>query len=209
MTYHVAAPQPRQPQATVPCSLCPSTPSLLPARPRGRLAAIITIGEGGQKVAAKRTPARQRELNDLLTRDRTLNEAILFGLDGHIVEMQARTMQVLREPLPLARVTKISGMAREGVHESLDRIAGALAKLELAESQMSVIVNLAPPDLPKDGSWLDLPLAILMLQAAGTLPDLPEYQEGDFILFGEVGLHGVRRPKVAEKGKGGSRGAGL
>ena len=33
-----------------------------------------------------------------------------------------------------------------------------------------------------------------MLQAAGILPDLPEHLEGDFILIGEIGLHGeVRR----------------
>jgi hypothetical protein len=38
--------------------------------------------------AARRTPSEQRELNDLLTRDHTLNGAILFGLDGHVVEMQ-------------------------------------------------------------------------------------------------------------------------
>jgi magnesium chelatase family protein len=37
-------------------------------------------------------------------------------------------------------------------------------------------------------------LAIILLQAAGLLPDLPEYQEGDFILMGEVGLHAeIRR----------------
>lgn len=33
--------------------------------------------------AARRTPTQQRELNDLLTRDHTLNGAILFGLDGY------------------------------------------------------------------------------------------------------------------------------
>jgi hypothetical protein len=80
-------------------------------------------------VAAKRTPAEQRKLDELLSRDHTLNGAILFGLDGHIVEMQARAMEVLPRRVPLAVATKISGMAREGVRESLDRIAGVLAKL--------------------------------------------------------------------------------
>jgi magnesium chelatase family protein len=76
-------------------------------------------------VAAKRTPGEQRKLDDLLTRDHTLNGAILFGLDGYIVEMQARAMQVLPAKVPLAAATKISGMAREGVRESLDRIVQA------------------------------------------------------------------------------------
>ena len=39
-----------------------------------------------------------------------------------------------------------------------------------------------------------MPLAIIMLQASGYLPDLPEHVEGDYILVGELGLHGeVRR----------------
>ena len=56
--------------------------------------------------ATRRTPSQQRELNDLLTRDHTLNGAILFGLDGHIVEMQARAMEVLREPRSIRNVIK-------------------------------------------------------------------------------------------------------
>lgn len=49
--------------------------------------------------ATQRTPSQRRELNELLTRDHTLNGAILVGLDGHVVEMQARTIEVLREPV--------------------------------------------------------------------------------------------------------------
>ena len=43
-----------------------------------------------------------------------------------------------------------------------------------------------PPDVPKDGTWFDLPLAIIMLQAAGYLPDLPDHKEGDSIVAGEL-----------------------
>jgi magnesium chelatase family protein len=85
-------------------------------------------------------------------------------------------------------------MARGTVCESLDRIAGAFAKLQVAEPEVEILINLAPADLLKDGTWLDLPLAIIMLQAAGMLPDLPEDQEGEYVLLGEVGLHGeIRR----------------
>ena len=95
-------------------------------------------------MAAKRTSAEQRKLKELFSLDHTLNGAILFGLDGHVVEMQARAMEILTRPVPLATVTKISGMAREGVRDSLDCIAGGLAKLNLAESEVNVLVNLAP-----------------------------------------------------------------
>ncbi len=137
---------------------------------------------------------RTRELKDLLRRDHTLNGGILFGLEGHIIEIQARAMEVLKQPAPWRSVTNVSGMARTPIREALDRIAGAFAKLRIPEPEVSIQINLIPPAVEKDGTWLDLPLAIILLQASGCLPDLPEHEEGDFILVGEVGLHAeVRR----------------
>src|SRR5258707_13911861 len=89
----------------------------------------------------------------LLTRDHTLNGGILHGLDGYVIEIQARAMEVLSKPLPWLYATKISGMASGSVREALDRISGAFAKLGLKETPVSILVNLAPPDLPKDGTW--------------------------------------------------------
>lgn len=141
-----------------------------------------------------RSAQRQRDLQDLLKRDHTLNGGLLFGLDGYIVEIQARAMEILREPEPIASVTRITGMAGGAIRESLDRIRGAFNKNGILNSDVEILVNLAPADLPKDGTWLDLPLAIIMLQAAGILPDLPDHKEGDFVLMGELGIHGeVRR----------------
>ncbi len=134
------------------------------------------------------------QLKDLLKRDHTLNGGILFGLDGHIIEIQARAMEVLRTPHPWREVTNISGMANLTVQESVLRISGAFAKIGIPDPQVVIQINLTPASVVKEGSWLDLPLAIIMLQAAGYLPDLPEHLEGDFILMGEVGLHGdIRR----------------
>ncbi|AMV19285.1 Competence protein ComM [Planctomyces sp. SH-PL14] len=67
-------------------------------------------------------------------------------------------------------------MAGSVVREALSRISGAFAKLRVPEPQVEILINLAPADLPKDGTWLDLPLAIIMLQAAGLLPDLAEHK---------------------------------
>ncbi len=80
------------------------------------------------------------------------------------------------------------------IREALDRISGAFAKLRIPDPEVAVQINLIPPAVEKDGTWLDLPLAIILLQASGYLPDLPEHKEGDYIIVGEVGLHGeVRR----------------
>src|SRR5262249_59132352 len=85
-------------------------------------------------------------------------------------------------------------MARGAISEALDRLSGAFAKLNLPEPQVEILVNLVPADLLKEGTWLDLPLAVVLLQAAGILPELPEHRQGNFILYGEVGIHAeVRR----------------
>lgn len=145
-------------------------------------------------MATRRSADRQRAYEELLRRDHSLNGGILYGLDGYFVELQARAVEVLDKDASLTSVTTITGMAGGAVREALQRISGAFAKLGIPKSSVEVLINLAPADLPKDGTWLDLPLAIIMLQAAGILPDLPESKEGDFVLMGEIGLHGeIRR----------------
>jgi len=136
----------------------------------------------------------EKALEDLKRRDHTLNGGVVVGIDGYVIEIQARAVEVLRRPMPWRHAVNISGMARGTIYEALDRITGAFSKYSVPDPQVKITINLAPASLPKDGTWLELPLAIIMLQAAGYLPDLPEHMEGDFITMGEVGLHGeIRR----------------
>jgi magnesium chelatase family protein len=137
--------------------------------------------------------SRSRELNQLLKLDHSLNSAILFGLDGFRIELQARAMKILSRPESWRACVSITGMPKGAVGESLDRITGAFAKIGVPNPQVEILVNLLPADLPKNSTSLDLPLAIIILQAAGIIPDLPENQEGDFVLFGSVGIHGELR----------------
>jgi magnesium chelatase family protein len=137
--------------------------------------------------------ARQSELNDLLKRDHTLNGGILIGLEGHVIEVQARAIQILKRPAGWDSPT-ISGLAYAAASEVKNRIKGAFAKLNIPGPEVEILINLAPADMFKGGTWLDLPLAIIMLQAAGLLPDLPEHLEGEYVLLGELGIHGeIRR----------------
>ncbi|MEI7928179.1 MAG: YifB family Mg chelatase-like AAA ATPase, partial [Verrucomicrobiales bacterium] len=130
----------------------------------------------------------------LLDRSHTLNGAVLVGLDGLTIEIQARAMAVEEDGMPWRKAVKISGMAKGSIGEALDRISGAFRATGIPDPKVEILINLTPPDVPKDGTWLDLPLAIIMLQAAGYLPDLPDHKEGDYIVVGELGLHGeVRR----------------
>lgn len=129
----------------------------------------------------------------LLRRDHTLRGGILFGIDGHVIELQARATSLLRTPAPVAACCHITGMAKGTVREALHRIGGAFSKLGIPPSPVEILVNLAPAGLEKGGTWLDLPLAVILLQAAGLLPDLTEEQEKRYVLFGELGIHGELR----------------
>jgi magnesium chelatase family protein len=129
----------------------------------------------------------------LLRRDHTLRGGILFGIDGYIIELQARAIELLRYPLPVVDCCQITGMAKGPVREALQRIGGAFSKLGIPPSPATILINLAPAALEKGGTWLDLPLAIIMLQAAGHLPDFTVEQEERFLLFGEIGIHGELR----------------
>src|SRR5437762_10180077 len=134
-----------------------------------------------------------QNLQQLLGRDHTLYGAILYGLDGHTIELQGRAERVLRNPTSWRSATSVIGMARGALNEALDRISGAFAKFQVPDPQVEILVNLAPADLPKEGTWLDLPIAIIMLQAAGMLPDLTTEKEQQFVLTGELGIHGELR----------------
>jgi magnesium chelatase family protein len=133
-------------------------------------------------------------LEGLLGRSHSLNGAVLIGLDGLVIEIQARAMNTVPGGQSWRSATKISGMPRGCVYEALDRISGAFRAAGIPDPQVDILINLTPPSVPKDGTWLDLPLAIIMLQAAGLLPDLPDHAEGDFVIVGELGIHGgIRR----------------
>ena len=135
-----------------------------------------------------------KQLQSLLGLSHTLTSAVLFGLDGLAIEIQARAMEVISKPASWSDVTKISGMPRGAVGEALDRISGAFRAAGIPDPQVEILINLTPPDVPKDGTWLDVALAIIMLQAAGLLPDLSEIKEQQFIIVGELGIHGeIRR----------------
>lgn len=132
-------------------------------------------------------------LRELLNRSHTLYGGVLLGLEGQLIELQARATEIINTPVPWRGAVTISGMARGAVSEALDRLTGAFRAIGIPDPRVEILVNLAPPDLPKDGTWLDLPLAIILLQASGYLPDYPDHLEGDLVLAGEIGLHGELR----------------
>ena len=84
----------------------------------------------------------------------------------------------------------IVGLPQSAVRESKDRVKAAIQHIGLKFPQVKIIVNLAPADLPKQGSRFDLPIALGILVANGQLPDTA--LEG-LMVVGELGLTGQLR----------------
>src|SRR5271168_5564857 len=64
----------------------------------------------------------------------------------------------------------IVGLGDKAVTESRERVRSALAAIGLALPYQRITVNLAPADLPKEGSHYDLPIALALLGVMGVLP---------------------------------------
>src|ERR1041384_8589016 len=64
----------------------------------------------------------------------------------------------------------IGGLADKAVAESRERVRAALSAIGLAMPHNKVTINLAPADLPKEGSHYDLPIALGLLAIMGVLP---------------------------------------
>jgi len=124
------------------------------------------------------------------TKDHTLHGGILYGIEGIEIELQGRLLPGRAKDWSIS----ISGLPGPVIRETLGRLEAVFAKYGFAPPEGEVLINLAPPDVPKQGTSLDLPIALLALQCAGILPDLPAEYERRFLFIGELGLHGEIRP---------------
>ena len=64
----------------------------------------------------------------------------------------------------------IVGLADKAVAESRERVQAALHASGLSLPPKKVTINLAPADLPKEGSHYDLPVALGLMAALGAVP---------------------------------------
>ncbi len=127
------------------------------------------------------------------TGDHTLHGGILFGIEGIRIELQGRFIAG-RGGRGWRSCIDMVGLAGAVIRETLQRIEAAFAKYGLEPPEGTIYLNLAPPDVPKEGTALDLPIALLALQAAGYIPDWPAEIEKNYVFIGELGLHGEIRP---------------
>lgn len=103
------------------------------------------------------------------------------GVDGVPVDVQ-----VMVAPGKVGM--QIVGLPDKAVAESRERVQAALHASGLALPAKRVTVNLAPADLPKEGSHFDLPIALGLMAALGAIPaDALQ----DYVVIGELNLDGT------------------
>ena len=85
----------------------------------------------------------------------------------------------------------IVGMANKTISEARDRVRSAIVNSGFSFPDKKVTINLAPADLNKDGSYLDLPIALSVLVLSRQL--LKVDTEGR-LFVGELSLDGKVRP---------------
>jgi len=83
---------------------------------------------------------------------------------------------------------EIVGLAGKSVDESKERVRTAITNSGIEFPSKKITVNLAPADIPKEGSFYDLPIAIGILSAV-TQCIIPEKS----LFFGELSLDGSLR----------------
>jgi magnesium chelatase family protein len=100
------------------------------------------------------------------------------GIEARPVEVEARITNGQHN-------FAIVGLPDKAVAESRERVRNALHAVGLGLPWTRITVNLAPADLPKEGSHFDLPITLALMAAMGAIS--PDTIQG-FAAIGELGL---------------------
>jgi len=107
-----------------------------------------------------------------------------IGFDGKLIEIECDTTKGLPGII-------IVGLANKAIDEAKERMRSSIKNSELSMPRKRITLNLAPADLPKDGSSYDLPMAVAVLAASG---QIKTSLLKDSLFVGELSLDGSLRP---------------
>ena len=108
-----------------------------------------------------------------------IKTCVLHGLNGYIIEVETD----LSKGIP---VFNIVGLPDVSIKESKERVRTAIKNSGYGFPLSRIIVNLAPANLKKEGSQLDLAVAIGILKASGVIINSNE----EMAFLGELSLDG-------------------
>lgn len=106
-----------------------------------------------------------------------------FGLTPNLIEVE---VNVFKKGFP---GFSIIGLPNKSIEEAKERVKTAILNSDIDFPNQKIVVNLAPADIPKEGSLYDLPIAIGIL-ASMELVKLPDAKS---FFYGELSLDGGLR----------------
>lgn len=107
------------------------------------------------------------------------NTTSLIGLEGKLVEVESD----ITSGMPAFNIV---GLPDSSIKESKDRVRVALVNSSYKFPAGRITINLSPADLKKEGTQLDLPIAISLLSSMGVI----DRAYDDYIFLGELSLDG-------------------
>ena len=110
--------------------------------------------------------------------------ATTLGIDGRIIDVEV-------DVSPGLPGFELVGLPDTSVKESKERVRTAIRNSGIQLRQERVTVNLAPADVRKDSSGLDLPIAVGLLASYGMVPETAEQSA---LFSAELSLDGNCRP---------------
>ena len=106
------------------------------------------------------------------------------GFQGQIIDVEGD----LSAGLPNLQII---GLGNKAIDEAKDRVRSAIKNSLLDFPKGKIVINLAPAELPKDGTHFDLPIALSILLLGGSLT---ADNIGSGLFVGELALDGSIRP---------------
>lgn len=110
--------------------------------------------------------------------------ASTFGVDAHLIDVELNYIGGMPNYY-------LVGLPDKAIVESRSRIIPAIKNSGASMPYGTVTVNLAPADLPKEGSAFDLPIAVCLL---GVSHQVSMKKLKDTAIMGELALDGSLRP---------------
>ena len=108
----------------------------------------------------------------------------LHGIDVHLVQVEAD----ISSGLPATRTV---GLPEAAAREGNERVRAAIQNSGFTYPCKRILINLAPADVRKKGSSLDLAMAVAIISGAEGIDIAPL---AGVVLYGELGLDGGIRP---------------
>ncbi len=115
----------------------------------------------------------------------TVFSAVTVGLDGVLIKVE---VDVASRGFPAFNIV---GLPNKSIEESKERVKTAIHNSDFEMPESRIVVNLAPANIPKEGSLFDLPIAIGILASSGLV--VKDFAD-DTLFVGELSLEGKIQP---------------